>query len=74
MAFQLEFQRKGKYESLASGITILVITQIYPNVPFGFQPAKSGDSIKPRVERVSCGTLGTLAKTHPARVGGRQSQ
>jgi hypothetical protein len=25
MAFQLEFQRKGKYESLASGITIETI-------------------------------------------------
>ena len=66
------FRRRAAAD-FSRGFLTLVITQIFArNVRFGFQPAKSGDSIKPRVERVACVTLGTLAKIHLAREGGRQ--
>ena len=52
----------------------LVITQTFArNVRLGFQPAKAGESVKPRVERVARGTLGTLAIMRQARERGRQS-
>jgi hypothetical protein len=53
---------------------MLVITQTFAqNVRSGFQPAKAGGSIKPRVQRVARRTLGTLAIMSQAREGGRQS-